>query len=96
MADDVIDAQGGVAIIHGDGTVEVRPLTPEEIAQRDTDATAAAALFAASQAAEARITDFRADPDRADFLNQLKTATLAQTSVHAQDHTDASTWRPPA
>ena len=75
---DIVDAQGGKVIVHGDGTVEVLPLTPEDIAQQQADADAAAAVQAVRDAAETRATTFITDPDRTDFLNQLKTATLAQ------------------
>ena len=39
---DVVDGGGGKVIVHGDGTIEVLPLTPEDIAQQQIDAADAA------------------------------------------------------
>ena len=85
MADDVvIDGQGGNVIIGADGTVTVVPLTPEDIAQRQSDQADGDAKRAVRAARDARLDTFRADPDRADWLTQLQTATLPQVEAYVR------------
>lgn len=72
--DEVIDAQGGNVIHHGDGRIDVVPLSPADIAQQQADAAASAARKAAKDAIVAKQGTFVNDAGRVQWMDKFKTA----------------------
>ena len=74
------------AQVVGPGGTTHRDLTPEEIAQRDTDRAAYEQRLAARQAAAARENTYVADTERADLLNRLRSATPAEIDAYIDNN----------
>lgn len=69
-------------IVGADGTQQMVELTPEEYAQKATDAAAHDAANTQEQNRIAREGTFLAQPDRVDMLARLRQATPAQIDAY--------------
>lgn len=73
-------------LVDGRSVVEDIPFTPEEEVARDAEEAAWAAGQPARDAEEARLAGLKNDPQRADLIDRLRTATAQQIS----DYIDAN------